>query len=147
MHYKIQMPDGSYSAGGTWRGSSAYGKTWISFKAFSSHLSAMRAGFMQTRYKDAKIMFFSENGQSGSIPFNKYAAICEQLAKPGIKRAAPEVVAKHLGLHIHDEIKDNIEKSMFLISEILPNFIINLDDLQKASQEIRFALNYSFGKA
>ena len=148
MRYKIQMPDGTYSAGGVYGYTSCYtsrvGKTWGSFKAFSSHLSAMRPDYLMKRYRGAKIMFFSEGGQSGSIPFDKYNELCKPLAKKGFVRAAPEVVAKHLGLPIYDSITESVHTASSEIDAILYDYITISDLRQHVSERIHEVLKRNF---
>jgi len=146
MHYKIHMPDGLYSAGGVYGYTSRVGKRWGSFKAFSSHLSAMRSDYAMKRYSGAKIMFFSENGQSGSIPFDKYNELCKPLAKKGMVRAAPEVVAKHLGLPIYDSITESVHTASSEIDVILHDYITISDLRQHISERIREVLKRNFSR-
>lgn len=144
MRYKIQMPDGTYSAGGVYGYTSRVGKTWGSFKAFSSHLSAMRPDYVMKRYSGAKIMFFSEGGQSGSIPFVKYNELCKPLAKNGSVRATPEVVAKHLGLPIYDRITESVHTASSEIDVILNDYITISDLRQHVSERIHEVLKRNF---
>ena len=144
MRYKIQMPDGTYSAGGVYGYTSRVGKTWGSFKAFSSHLSAMCPDYVMKRYRGAKIMFFSEGGQSGSIPFDKYNELCKPLAKNGSVRATPEVVAKHLGLPIYDSITESVHIASSEIDAILIDHITISDLRQHVSERIHEVLKRNF---
>lgn len=57
--YRIQYPDGTFSTGGSWPGSSKKGKLWVSKQALSAHLNLVigtREG--NKAYKGAKLITY-----------------------------------------------------------------------------------------